>query len=230
MPIPPLHTVRDTLLPRALVPLVPGAIGRARARAADGRERLYLTVDDGPHPDGTPRLLQALARHGARATMFLSGPAAQAHPGLVREIVAAGHTVGSHGWAHESAWRRGTDLGGHERAAAMLEDATGAPCAGVRPPYGRVTPALVRWARRRGLPVVLWDLMPGDFLASATADGVARALRRYRRAGSIAVLHDCAPAACAARALGLALPALLADGVDAAPLTRADLGAPLPPR
>ena len=219
--LPSPHLVRDTLAPRALVPLLPGVAGRGPRRHADGRERLYLTLDDGPDPDGTPRLLDALARHGAQATMFLSGPAARAHPALVRDIVAAGHTVGSHGWAHRSAWRWGADLDGHDRAQALLEDLTGAPLVGVRPPYGRVTPALLRWAHRRGLPVVLWDLMPGDFLASATAEGVAAALRRYRRPGGIAVLHDGAPAARAAAALDLALPAM--PGVAFPALSRTDL-------
>ena len=214
MPLPAPHLVRDTLLPRLLVPLVPGAVGRGPRRDPDGRPALYLTLDDGPHPEGTPRLPDALARHGARATHFLSAGAAAAHPGLVRRIVDAGHAVGSHGDAHRSAWRRSgaETVADHARAADALEAIAGVPLAGVRPPYGRVTPALVRWARRRGLPVVLWDLMPGDFVASATAPRVARALRRYRRPGGMAVLHDGAPAALAADALDLALPALAAEG------------------
>ena len=203
------------------MPLVPGAAGRGPRHQAGGAQRFHVTVDDGPTADGTPRLLDVLARHDARATFFLSGPRAEASPDLVHEIVAAGHTVGSHGWAHRSAWRWGADLDGHDRAQALLEDLTGAPLAGVRPPYGRVTPSLLRWARHRGLPVVLWDLMPGDFLASASAVGVAAALQRYRRPGSIAVLHDGPPAALAAAALDRALPAM--PGVAFPTLTRADL-------
>lgn len=214
MRLPTPHLVRDTFLPRMLVPLVPGTIGRGPRRGTGGRLALYLTLDDGPHREGTPRLLDALARHDARATHFLSAARATAHPDLVRRIVEAGHLVGSHGEAHRSAWRRTAAqvVADHERAANGLEDLVGAPLAGVRPPYGRVTPALLRWARRRRLPVVLWDLMPGDFVASATAPRVAAALRRYRRPGGIAVLHDGAPAALAAAALDLALPALAAEG------------------
>ena len=220
MPLPAAHLVRDTVLPRLLVPLVPGAVGRGPRRDAAGRPALYLTLDDGPHPEGTPRLLDALARHDARATVFLSATAAAAQPALVQRIVRAGHAVGSHGDAHRSAWRRlaAAVVADHARAADGLEALIGAPLAGVRPPYGRVTPALLRWARRRGLRVVLWDLMPGDFAASATPEHVAAAIRRYRRPGGIAVLHDGAPAALAAAALDLALPALAADGYCFPPL------------
>jgi peptidoglycan-N-acetylglucosamine deacetylase len=61
-----------------------------------------LTFDDDPHPDSTPRVLDVLQRHGARATFFLVGRAARRHPELVERIVAGGHAIGHHTLDHVS--------------------------------------------------------------------------------------------------------------------------------
>ncbi|MDT0630500.1 polysaccharide deacetylase family protein [Rubrivirga sp. S365] len=214
-----VQRARDSLLPRALGPLVPGAVVRGPERRA-GRPRLYLTVDDGPDPEGTPRWLDALARHDARAVFFLSGPAAARHPALVRQIVEAGHRVGNHGWDHVSAWRAAPARvrAGFERAERVLEDVASGAVRDVRPPYGRVTPGLVRWCRADRKPasgagrrLVLWDLMPGDFLARSP-EALAAETVALARPGGVAVFHDGAPAERAAAALDLALPRLAAAG------------------
>lgn len=205
--------LRDTILPRVLGPLVPGAVVRGPTHDADGRPLLYLTVDDGPDAEGTPRWLDALARHDARAVFFLSAPNAEAHPDLVRQLAAAGHRVGSHGDAHVSAWRTrpATLRAGFERAERVLDAIVEAPVRDVRPPYGRLTPRLVRWVRAGGRRLVLWDTMPGDFL-DRSPDALAREVVTCARPGSVVVLHDGPPAGRATAALDLALPRLAAAG------------------
>ena len=208
-----VQRARDSLLPRALAPLVPGAVARGPRADRAGRPLLYLTVDDGPDPKGTPRWLDGLARHDAHAVFFLSGPRAERHPALVRRIVDAGHRVGNHGWAHVSAWRArpSSVRAGMERAERVLEDLAGGAVRDVRPPYGRVTPDLVRWCRA-GRRLVLWDLMPGDYLAGRSAEALAAETVALARAGSVAVLHDGAPAGRAVAALDLAAPRLARAG------------------
>ena len=211
-----LHRTRDSLLPRALGPLVPGAVVRGRPRDRAGRPCLYLTVDDGPDPEGTPRWLDALARHDARAVFFLSGPSAERHPALVARIVAAGHRVGNHGWDHVSAWRapHARVQAGFERAERLLEDLAGGAVRDVRPPYGRVTPGLVRWCRAGGAGrrLVLWDLLPGDYLAARSPETLAAETVALARPGGVAVFHDGAPAERACAALDRALPTLARAG------------------
>lgn len=206
--------LRDTFLPRALARVWPGALWRGPQRDAEGRPLLYLTVDDGPDPAGTPQWLDVLDRHDARALVFLSGPAVAAHPALARAVRAVGHRVGTHGGPHVSAWRTppGRFLDGVDRAARELEAVLGERVADVRPPYGRVTPGLVRWARTTGRRVVLWDLLPGDYLPSVAPAELADRLVRWARPGSVAVLHDGAAAARATAALDAALPRLAAAG------------------
>ena len=196
-----------------LGPAVPGAVTRGVRRDRAGRPLLYLTVDDGPDAEGTPRWLDALAAHGAHAVFFLSGPPAARHPALVGRIVAAGHRVGNHGWEHVSAWRAapGRVRAGFERAERLLEDLTGGAVRDVRPPYGRVTPGLVRWCRA-GRRLVLWDLMPGDYLPSRSPDALAADVLALARPGGVAAFHDGAPAGRAVTALGRALPALARAG------------------
>ena len=187
---------------------------RGPRRDADGAPRLHLTFDDGPGDD-LPALLGRLDAHGAKATFFFLGERAARHPALVCAAAGAGHRVGVHGWTHDDPWRapREALLDGFVRAAAALEDLTGVPVRDVRPPYGHLTPALARWCRATGRRVVLWDLMPGDFVASAAPEAVARRIVRRARPGAVVVLHEGGTAGAVARAaLDGALPRLRASG------------------
>lgn len=206
--------LRDTYGARLLGPLVPGALLRGPGHDADGRPLLYLTLDDGPDADGTPRLLDALDACNAHALAFLSADRASAHPALARRWISGGHRAGNHGGAHRSAWRMppGAAVREMARAERVLEDVLGRAVLDVRPPYGRVTPGIARWARSGARRLVLWDLMPGDYLPSTTPAVLAERLVRAARPGGIAVLHDGVPAARAAAALRLALPRLAAAG------------------
>lgn len=177
-----------TRLSRVGAPIIPECLWRM----PDVGRTVYLTFDDGPDPESTPTLLDALSNAGARATFFVLGEAVEREPGLAREIRAEGHAVGQHGHTHLDAWRArpASVVRDAERAAAVLEDTLGEAITWVRPPYGHITPALMRWARTSGRRIALWDVMPGDFLPSATAPGVTRHVEQWVRPGSIIVLHE----------------------------------------
>lgn len=210
----PPSVLRDTHLARVLGAYVPGALLRGPTRDADGYRLLYVTLDDGPDLAGTPLLLNALGACGARATAFLSADLAAARPDLARAWAEDGHRVGNHGGAHRSAWTMapGAAVAEMTRAERVLGAVVGTAVRDVRPPYGRVTPGLVRWARAGGRRLVLWDVMPGDFIPATSAETIAERIVRLARPGSVVVLHDGRPAARAAAALRLALPRLAAAG------------------
>ena len=95
----------------------------------------------------THDILEILADRGVRATFFVLGLVAQAYPTLVREIGAAGHEIGSHGWSHELIYRQRRDQFAAEtrRAKALLEDTVGGPIRGYRAAEFSIT-AQSRWA------------------------------------------------------------------------------------
>jgi peptidoglycan/xylan/chitin deacetylase (PgdA/CDA1 family) len=179
-----------TYLPRLLGRLFPDLLWR---REPEANERtLYLTFDDGPTAAMTDPILRVLDRFDARATCFLVGAQAEGDPERVRRIADAGHTVGNHTFTHPDPWRTSDEalIRELERTTDVLQSITGQSVRHLRPPYGRFTRAMRRWGRRRGQRVVMWDVMPGDFLGMATQASVKRHVLRFARGGSVVVLHD----------------------------------------
>src|SRR6201992_3477390 len=101
-------------------------------------EGVALTFDDGPHPQGTPAVLEILRAAHQRATFFLAGEQVERRPALAAEIVAAGHRVALHCHRHRNQLRLSPRalLDDAERARATIEEATGQTIADYRPPYG----------------------------------------------------------------------------------------------
>jgi peptidoglycan/xylan/chitin deacetylase (PgdA/CDA1 family) len=78
-----------------------GAWSPVIRRISARRPSMAVTFDDGPSPESTPHLIEALGKAGARATHFLLGERVERHPELVAALVAAGHDVYAHGWSHD---------------------------------------------------------------------------------------------------------------------------------
>ncbi len=177
----------------ALAPLVPGlgdALGiEMRLRVADG---VALTFDDGPHPQGTPAVLEALREADATATFFLAGEQVVRRPALAAEIVSAGHRVELHCHRHRNLLRLTVRefLEDAERARAAIEEATGQAIADYRPPFGIFSAATLRAARRRGWRPVLWSRWGRDWTRRATAESIARRAGSGVEAGDVVLLHD----------------------------------------
>jgi peptidoglycan/xylan/chitin deacetylase (PgdA/CDA1 family) len=191
------------------------------ARRVDGLPGVALTFDDGPHPAGTPAVLAALERAGARATFFLVGEQVRRQPSLAREIVAAGHAVALHGDRHHCQLRLtpralDDDLA---RAAATVADATGLAPSLYRPPYGVFSIAGLALVRRRGWRDLLWSRWGRDWRARTSAEAIARRASRDLGAGDVILLHDADTYSAAGswRRTAQALPAVL-DAVQRAGL------------
>ena len=160
-------------------------------RTASGRG-YALTFDDGPHAEGTPAVLEILARTGTRATFFLVGEQVQRNPALAREVLAAGHGIGLHCHRHRNLLRLGPrqvreDI---ERARAAIEDATGASPRLYRPPYGLLNAAALCLASRRGWRTLLWSHWGRDWEARATPESIAARATDGAGEGSVLLLHD----------------------------------------
>jgi peptidoglycan/xylan/chitin deacetylase (PgdA/CDA1 family) len=180
----------------ALAPIAPpicaglGVQRRLDGAAAEGS--VALTFDDGPHPQGTPAVLDVLAARGARATFFLVGEQVARDPGLAREIAAAGHAVALHGHRHRNVLRVGpralaADL---HRAAALIEAAADERVSRYRPPYGIFSPVALALAHRRGWTPTMWSRWGRDWQRSATPERIAATATLDLAAGDVLLLHD----------------------------------------
>lgn len=177
----------------ALAPVIPG-VGPALGiqHTQEGADGVALTFDDGPHPQGTPVVLEILREHGAIATFFLAGEQVVRRPALAAEIAAAGHRVELHCHRHRNLLRLtvGQFLDDAERARTAIEDASGQPISDYRPPYGIFSGATLRAVRRRGWRPVLWSRWGRDWTRRATPQSIARRSASGVRAGDIVLLHD----------------------------------------
>jgi len=154
-----------------------------------------LTFDDGPCPIHTPRVLDMLDSAGVRATFFVIGYKADAHPDIVRDIVKRGHVVGSHGYAHSRAFSllsKAAVRHDIERSLVCIETITGARPALFRPPIGHTNPRIARVVDELGLTVVGWSARALDGVASADPDRVVGRIVPKLEDGAIVLLHDAA--------------------------------------
>ena len=159
----------------------------------DGASAVALTFDDGPHPEGTPRILDALDTHSVRATFFLQGDVADCNRSLVREIVRRGHQIGNHGYAHLDARHvsRERYVSDVLKCQSILEDITGAQLQrNFRPPFGLVAMSSTLALIAHKFRFVFWSLDSHDsFLADANSL-VAYIQSQRVPPGSILLFHD----------------------------------------
>jgi peptidoglycan/xylan/chitin deacetylase (PgdA/CDA1 family) len=167
--------------------------------------KLAITFDDGPNPSMTPKLLDLLERHNARATFFVIGQYVRQHPELLRETVARGHVIGNHTESHPNLFWSSPAQTRDElhRCHDAIATALNAPPRFFRPPFGWRNPWLAAAARDLHLRVVTWTLLPGDWHApdpewlvrrmdsiSSRAVSAANAPSSSTSGGDILCLHD----------------------------------------
>lgn len=159
---------------------------------AVARREVAITIDDGPDPEVTPRVLDQLDAANAKATFFCIGRRARQHPALCREIVARGHRIENHGDSHSKAFaffgpgRMKADIAA---AQATLADITGQPPRYFRATAGLRNPFLDAVLHRLGLKLASWTRRPYD-TRCGDPDTVFQRLSRDLGPGDILLLHD----------------------------------------
>lgn len=165
--------------------------GRVVTRAPGAGNVVALTFDDGPNPDATPAILDALGERGVKATFFVLGRHAERWPHLLRRATAEGHAIGNHGWFHRKLHFKSPAY--VRRDLALGADAIEAAC-GVRPrlfraPHGFRAPWVVGIARGLGETTVGWSLGVWDSDRPGAAV-IAHRTIEGAKPGSILLLHD----------------------------------------
>ena len=155
------------------------------------RPMAALTFDDGPTPEYTPRVLEALRDAGVTATFNVMGHNAVAHRSLLREVVAAGHELGNHTFSHQTLPQLTPAQTRDEivRCQETVEDLVGVPMAGFRPPRGMLTGYALRVCAELGLDVWVWSCTRGSD-GVGTAQHVVDHLGSLVGPGDVVDLHD----------------------------------------
>jgi len=172
----------------------PARVSPEIAHASDrGAKGVNITIDDGPDPVYTPQVLEVLRENGVKATFCMVGTQAQAHPDLVKSVVAAGHRLCDHTVSHDTTMDRKSE--GYQSqqildAERMITKASG----GVRPQYyrapgGAFTPYSRNLAASHGMRPLGWNVDSKDFERPGTEAMVATVENEISN-GPTVLFHD----------------------------------------
>lgn len=156
-----------------------------RVKYPSERPVVFLTFDDGPVPEVTPRVLDLLDELGVKATFFMVGDNVRRHPELLEEVRRRGHGVGNHTMHHLQGMRtRGVS---YLRDVAEADALIGSRL--FRPPHG-----IMRWGQARAIKnrynIIMYDVVSRDYNRRLSPGRIFDNVRRYTRDGSIIVFHD----------------------------------------
>lgn len=191
-------TVLTTMMIGTLVPRC-ALFGRMIKQLPQAGNQMLLTIDDGPHPEHTPALLDILDHHHIKALFFLVGKNAAQHPHLVREIVARGHEIGNHTQTHPA----GTFWLLHParlwREIANCQETLTALCPAhpprfFRPPAGHHNLFTALIAHAFGLRMMLWSARGFDGVLT-DVPAITQRISRRLKSGAIVLIHEGTPVA-----------------------------------
>ncbi|HEY8987081.1 MAG TPA: polysaccharide deacetylase family protein [Streptomyces sp.] len=170
------------------------AVDISIAHASDAGPRgVNITIDDGPDPIWTPHMLDILREFGVKATFCMVGTQAQAHPDLVKRVVAAGHRLCDHSVSHDTGMDKKSQAYQSREildAERMITEASG----GVRPMYyrapgGAFTPYSRKLAASRGMRPLGWNVDSKDFEKPGT-NAIVNTVEREMSNGPTVLFHD----------------------------------------
>lgn len=155
-----------------------------------GEKKIYLTFDDGPHPQATPFVLDQLAAYGAKATFFCIGKNVAAEPDIYQRIIAEGHTIGNHTQHHLNGWK--TDDATYLDDIATAQQYISSNL--FRPPYGRIKRSQIKALHQQQNKIIMWDVLSADFDIGLTGEACLAYVLYHTQPGSIVLFHDSAKA------------------------------------
>ncbi|RBL93035.1 polysaccharide deacetylase family protein [Chitinophaga flava] len=149
---------------------------------------VYLTFDDGPHPEATPFILEQLKKYNAQGTFFCIGKNVVEHPDIYQQILEAGHSTGNHTHNHLNGWKTNTD----KYIENILEARKYISTNLFRPPYGRITPFQIKQLKKTipGIKIIMWDVLSADFDQDINGEACVQNVVFKMQPGSIVVFHD----------------------------------------
>ncbi|OUL28698.1 polysaccharide deacetylase [Nostoc sp. T09] len=162
-----------------------------RVQPSNNEKVIALSIDDGPWPNTTLKMLEILQQNDVKATFFLVGQALQANPTIAKQVVAQGHAIGNHTWHH---WYRRMDEATAkseiERTNELIYKTTGVKTTLFRPPGGVLNNGLAAYAKSQKYAVVMWSQTSADTDPRAKSEVFVKNVLRDAKPGSIVLMHD----------------------------------------
>ena len=155
----------------------------------DTKEKnIYLTFDDGPHPEATLFVLEELKKYDAKATFFCIGENVKKYFEVYQQIIDAGHRIGNHTYHHLNGWKTKDEpyLEDVAEAAKIIDSNL------FRPPYGRATKfqlSALKGGKLNLIPI-MWTVLSADFDSSIQSEDCYLNVIKNSKEGSIVVFHD----------------------------------------
>jgi peptidoglycan/xylan/chitin deacetylase (PgdA/CDA1 family) len=160
--------------------------------APSNKEKVIaLTIDDGPWPKTTAKMLDILKQNHVKATFFWVGTALQENPEIGKRVVAEGHAIGNHTWHH---WYRKMDQATAkseiEKTNELIYQTTGVKTSFFRPPGGYLNNGLAAYAKSQKNSVVMWSVTSADTDPHAKYQVFIKNVIRDAKPGAIVLMHD----------------------------------------
>lgn len=168
------------------------AFGANTLPQRDAGNNVYLTFDDGPDGNWTPKIMSVLNSYNAKATFFVLGSRVGQNAGIVQELVRNGHSVQNHSWNHadftkiSASTLVNTQL---DQTNSAIAAAAGTPATCVRPPYGAVNGSVKQTIANSGMQMALWTIDTNDYQRPPASQMVAHVLANVQP-GSVILMHD----------------------------------------
>jgi peptidoglycan/xylan/chitin deacetylase (PgdA/CDA1 family) len=159
------------------------------------QKEVFLTFDDGPHPQVTIWVLEELKKYNALATFFCIGDNVLQYPDVYARVIADGHAVGNHTQHHVNGWKVTTDvyIKDVKEATQYIDSSL------FRPPYGRIRKSqalrIKEALRKQNVKIIMWDVLSADFDIAFSPEQCFQNVIRNVSAGSVIVFHDSEKAA-----------------------------------
>ena len=164
-----------------------------------GQEKvIYLTFDDGPHPEITAWVIDELKKHQIKATFFCVGDNLKKHPETAKQLLTEGHQIGNHTMHHIKGWKHknvdylkdiedcDTEI---RKIHEQMNDEKAQPRL-FRPPYGQIKPSQIELLREKGYGIIQWSDLSCDYDKHLNCEKSLSALVKNAKPGSIVVFHD----------------------------------------
>ncbi len=164
-----------------------------------GQEKvIYLTFDDGPHPEITTWVIDELKKHQIKATFFCVGDNLKKHPETAKQLLIEGHQIGNHTMHHIKGWKHknvdylkdiedcDTEI---RKIHEQMNDEKAQPRL-FRPPYGQIKPSQIKLLRAKGYEIIQWSDLSCDYDKHLNCEKSLSALVKNAKPGSIVVFHD----------------------------------------